>query len=302
MQSIRLTKKLFKLNSFKFGRNLATGDEQEKIVSTTNRKKYSKPPPIDLKSVRTNRQEQDEREKQSTSTGKINAMALLTIPLVTFGLGVWQIKRRETKLEMIKFLEDRTKSHPIELPENPKEIETLVQDHEYQRIRVKGRFLHSKEIILTIRHDSTGMVSGPGGHVITPFLVSNRKDGLTILVNRGFVPYTHYSPTRRSHAQIDGEVELIGLLRGNELTSTFTPVNNPPSEWHYRDVNQMAFELNTAPIFLDADYDSTIRGGPIGGQTNVKLKNDHLTYLVTWFSLSILTSILWWKRYSRVLF
>ncbi len=142
----------------------------------------------------------------------------------------------------------------------------------------------------------------PGGWVITPFLVSGRKDGLTILVNRGFVPYTHYSPMRRAHAQINDEIEIVGLLRGNEIKNTFTPVNNPNNnEWHYRDVNQMAFELNAAPIFLDADYSSTIKGGPIGGQTNVNLRNDHLTYLITWFSLSALTSVLWWKRYAKLL-
>jgi surfeit locus 1 family protein len=154
------------------------------------------------------------------------------------------------------------------------------------------------------RPDLTGTVNLPGGYVITPFVLDDRegKDSLTILVNRGYVPYTHYSPTKRAHAQIDRQVELVGLLRKNEVAGTFTPVNNPPDEWHFRDINQMAYELNTAPIFLDAVYDTTIKGGPIGGQTNINLKNDHMTYLITWFSLSVLTSALWWQRYSRILF
>jgi surfeit locus 1 family protein len=143
----------------------------------------------------------------------------------------------------------------------------------------------------------------PGGHVITPFLVSGRNDGLVILVNRGYVPYTHYSPTKRLKSQIEDEVEIVGLLRSNELTNTFTPVNNPQNnEWHYRDINQIAFELNTAPIFLDSVYTTPVKDGPIGGQTNIQLRNDHLTYLITWFSLSGLTSLLWWQRYARILF
>jgi hypothetical protein len=127
---------------------LTSNSNQDEKITTHNRKKYNKPPPIDLKSVRTNQQES---EAKSKNTGKINAFAMLCIPVITFGLGVWQVKRRERKLEMIKFLEDRTRCAAIELPKDPQELESLTQTHEYQPFKVKGRFLHSKEIILTIK-------------------------------------------------------------------------------------------------------------------------------------------------------
>ena len=44
----------------------------------------------------------------------------------------------------------------------------------------------------------------------------------------------------------------------------------------------MSKHLNTLPIFLDADAPATIPGGPIGGQTKVTLRNDHLSYMFTW--------------------
>lgn len=49
------------------------------------------------------------------------------------------------------------------------------------------------------------------------------------------------------------------------------------------------------PYFLDAVYESTVPGGPIGGQTIVTLRNEHLQYIITWLSLSVLTSLFWYK-------
>lgn len=123
-----------------------------------------------------------------------------------------------------------------------------------------------------------------------------------MLINRGFVPYTHFSPVTRREAQVDHEVEVVGLLRTNEPESTFTPVNVPPNEWHYRDVALMARVLSTKPIFLDAVHTSGLRDDqiPFPGQTAIQLRNDHLMYLITWFSLSLITSILWLKRFKRL--
>lgn len=33
------------------------------------------------------------------------------------------------------------------------------------------------------------------------------------------------------------------------------------------------------------------------GQTIVQLRNEHLSYLITWFTLTIAMSIIWWKRH-----
>ena len=65
----------------------------------------------------------------------------------------------------------------------------------------------------------------------------------------------------------------------------------------FRDIPSMATKLGTQPIFLDADVHSTISGGPIGGQTRVSLRNDHFTYLLTWYTLSATTLFMWCKRF-----
>jgi len=279
----------------------STNDSEN--LASIKKKKYNKPPPIDLNAVRVNLADGDQDSSKKTSWP--GAYALLTIPIATLLLGFWQIKRRENKLELIKFLEERTKSQPTDLPTDLDVLEKLVETDEYRPFKVKGYFLHSKEIVITPRSDLTGTLQGTGANIITPFVLSSNPK-LIVLVNRGYVPYTHLSPMSRRAAQSEDEVEIIGLLRGKlEYTNTFTPVNKPPFEWHFRDVNRMAEVLGTVPIFLDARRDtesSSIRGGPIGGQTAINIRNEHMSYIITWFSLSILTSYLWWRRFGRLLF
>lgn len=151
------------------------------------------------------------------------------------------------------------------------------------------------------KHDITGTNPLPGGLIITPFVVSGRDD-LTILINRGYVPYTHYTAEKRKEGQIEDEVEIVALCRKDEIISTFTPPNKPPTEWHWREIDQMAKTLGTAPVFLDAVKQSSVKGGPLGGQTAINLRNEHMSYIVTWYTLSFLTSLMWWKKFGRFLF
>lgn len=273
-----------------------TQSSPSRDYSTNNR--YKKEPPIDLKKVRTNHNQDEGDDPKKPSYG----LVLLTLPLLTFGLGTWQIKRREWKLDLIKFLEKRTTVEPRELPKDPKELEELSELNEFYPYKIKGRFVHSKEILMTPKHDITGTNHLPGGLIITPFVVSGRDDGLTILVNRGYVPYTNYSPVTRADSQVLDEVEITGLLRQNEIISSFTPENKPPNEWHFREIDLMAKTLNTAPIFIDADMKSSMKGGPLGGQTQINLRNEHMSYIITWYTLTFFTTVLWFNKFGRQLF
>ncbi len=302
MLSIKLTQysgKFIKPNSVYFFRlsrlNSTLNDSDFDAVKKKNLSKTRSniPPPIDLKSVRT--KEQMKYEGDSKESFSIVALALLSIPVLTFGLGCWQVKRREWKLDLINYLDSRTKADPRPLPTDPAELQDLLETNEYSPFKVKGHFLHSKEILIAPRSDLTQTINLPGANVVTPFVLSDRP--MTILVNRGFIPYIKYSPVSRQEGQVESEVELVGLLRGNEIINSFTPDNKPPNEWHYRSINQMASCLGTAPIFLDAIESSTIKGGPIGGQTAINIRNEHMSYIVTWFTLSALTSFLWFRRF-----
>uniref|UniRef100_UPI00358E47F5 surfeit locus protein 1 isoform X2 n=1 Tax=Myxine glutinosa TaxID=7769 RepID=UPI00358E47F5 len=221
--------------------------------------------------------------------------------------GRTSVKRLLWKQDLIANLEHRTRAPPVDLPPDPLEMPSL----EYRRMRVRGTFDHGNEMIILprsrldkgqaeSRRGVVGRTSQHGAQVVTPFVCSDL--GITILVNRGFVPMSRLDPASRTKGQVEGEVELVGLVRLNEPRSAFTPDDDVANRrWHSRDVSKLAQAAGTFPIFLDAVADSTVPGGPIGGQTNVSLRNDHTQYLLTWYGLSALTLLLWVQKFVRKL-
>ena len=102
-------------------------------------------------------------------------------------------------------------------------------------------------------------------------------------MNRGWVPKSQISPGSRPQGQIPGQVDLVGVVRLTEVREQFTPKNKTETNrWQFRDIPALSAKLQTEPIFVDADESSGVPGGPIGGQTRVTLRNDHLSYLLTW--------------------
>jgi len=80
------------------------------------------------------------------------------------------------------------------------------------------------------------------------------------------------------------EVDLIGIVRKNEPREALAPKSVVTNDtFTLRDVDAMADKLGTARVFLDADEHSSVKGGPVGGQTRVTLRNEHFSYILTWW-------------------
>ncbi|GLV33933.1 Surfeit 1 [Carabus blaptoides fortunei] len=232
---------------------------------------------------------------------------LLLVPATTFGLGTWQVQRKKWKESLIAELHSRTQSRPVPLPEDLSELKEL----EYHPIHVKGYFLHAKELYMGPRslllHGDASTAGGlmsknqsknSGYLVVTPFKLADRD--VTILVNRGWVPGNNKDPRTRIQGQINGEVELVGVVRLNENRPTFIPNNRPESNsWFYRDLETMSKLTNSAPVFLDVISEFDVPGGPKGGQTRVTLRNEHLSYVFTWYSLCGFTSFMWYRQFLK---
>lgn len=226
---------------------------------------------------------------------------LLLIPTTTFGLGCWQVKRKAWKEDLISQLENKIHTAPVNLPENLDDLLNM----EYRSVIVKGKFLHDKELYMGprsfIRPDGIQTQGGlfsqqdntNGYLIITPFKLSKR--GETILINRGWVPRNKLKPETRLEGQINKEIEIIGVVRRGENRPQFSP-DHKGNIFLYRDLGRMCAETGSDPIILDANYSSSTQNGPIGGQTRVTLRNDHLSYLITWFSLSAATSYMWFNQ------
>lgn len=250
------------------------------------------------KDDRTIRSMQEPDAKDFSGMGYI----LLVIPVAAFGLGTWQVYRRQWKLSLIADLEKRTMADPIPFPTN---LEAL-QELEYRKVVVNGTFDHNRELYMMPRSPIESQSQGfrnpgktlTGAHVVTVFRLAD--SGLEILVNRGWVPKDKIKPETRQEGQIGGQVEFTAVVRHTEKRPQFAAKNDVVrNQWYNRDVDAMAATLGAAPVFVDADRKSTVDGGPIGGQTRVTLRNEHLSYIITWYSLSLLTFLMWFKAYWR---
>uniref|UniRef100_A0A147BHD8 SURF1-like protein n=1 Tax=Ixodes ricinus TaxID=34613 RepID=A0A147BHD8_IXORI len=243
--------------------------------------------------------------RQSRNIG-VGGYSLLAIPLATFALGTWQVQRRKWKLQLIDELSRKTELPPVDLPESLSELSSM----EYQRVRVVGTFDHAREVYVSPRSliqpgdgekQSGGLLSSAsqtGALVITPFKLADRD--VSILVNRGWVPRAKTAPESRAQGQIEGEVQLTGIVRRPEKRPPLGPKEGHSGTfWHYKDIEGMARFRDVAPVLIDADSASTVTGGPVGGQTKVTLRNEHFSYILTWYSLSAATTFMWYSKYVR---
>ncbi|XP_015783870.1 surfeit locus protein 1 [Tetranychus urticae] len=224
---------------------------------------------------------------------------LFSIPLTTFCLGTWQVKRYKWKQELKAELKDQLSKEPVPLPEDLRKVDDMV----YQRVLLRGHFDHSKEQFIgprVLQRESAvaaaSMLSGNanGYYVVTPFVLADRN--YSVLINRGWIPKERLNPNTRKEGQVEDEVTITGILRRSETADNSSSAREPNGIWLRRDIEQIARYVEAAPVMIDADLDSSIKGGPIGGQTRVDLPDNHLSYMITWYALTLITAYLCAKR------
>ncbi|KAL1356900.1 hypothetical protein HN51_008892 [Arachis hypogaea] len=213
----------------------------------------------------------------SGSKGKGSRWLLFLPGAITFGLGTWQIFRRQDKIKLLEYREKRLEMEPLQFHSYPstQELDTL----EFRKVVCKGVFDDKKSIFVGPRSRSISGVTENGYYVITPLMpVENHPDSVTfpILVNRGWVPRSwkdkfveatldeKFPNAVPSPSQDDGTTswrrfwskkpivaedhtpsvtpkEVVGIVRGSEKPSIFVPANDPESsQWFYVDVPAIA--------------------------------------------------------------
>ncbi|KZV21734.1 Surfeit locus 1 cytochrome c oxidase biogenesis protein isoform 1 [Dorcoceras hygrometricum] len=241
-----------------------------------------------------------EQEKKGRSTW---SKLFLFIPgAITFGLGTWQIFRRQEKIKMLEFRQSRLGIEPLKgnqiLPSigNPDSLE-------FRRIQCRGGFDDKKSIYVGPRSRSISGVTENGYYVITPLIpVRGDLESLQspVLVNRGWVPrswrdkaldvleddtlsnssstpskeiakiswWQFWSSKPKSVEGHDAAVitvQVLGVIRGSEKPSIFVPPNDPStSQWFYVDVPAIAQAcgLPEKTLYIEAINDNIKASSP----------------------------------------
>lgn len=203
---------------------------------------------------------------------------------VFLALATWQFQRMAWKEALIARVAAGQASAPMPLPAVQDWPRVSRATHEYQRVRVSGRFDHERETLV-----QASTVLGTGWWVMTPLRLD---DGRWLLVNRGFVDAEHRERALRD--QPAGEVLLQGLLRLTEPEGRLWQHNDARAgRWYSRDVPAIAaarqLEGEVAPFFVDA-ADVADGPWPRAGLTVLAFSNNHLVYALTWLVLAGLVS------------
>ncbi|GAA5975168.1 hypothetical protein JCM5350_000166 [Sporobolomyces pararoseus] len=231
---------------------------------------------------------------------KIRARPFLLLvglmPIFTFGLGAWQIKRLKWKVDLIDQLDKKLHQEPVGLP--ARIDPAAIPEFAWRKVYVTGTFDHANSIVLGPK-TRDGQI---GYHVITPLVRGDGKD--TIMVNRGFVKREVKDAKDRPASLTNEKVEIVGMLRDQEPPNSFTPKNDPArSQWVFSDIVEMAKHTGAEPVLVDQIYDDhpgkaevyLRQGIPVGRNASIELRNMHATYAATWFSLSLATSFMAWR-------
>ena len=100
-------------------------------------------------------------------------------------------------------------------------------------------------------------------------------------------------------------LEMIGYIRFAESPGALTPAQNPAARlWFTRDHRAMARALGwgeVAPFYIDLESPVPESGIPKPGPLDIRLKDDHLQYAITWFGLATVVAIAFavWLRGHR---
>ena len=202
---------------------------------------------------------------------------------MTTSFGIWQVVRLDWKESLI---------HQIDMAQSQPTLGTLPETLDYityHNVVLTGQFLHNK----TLRRvgGKRGMPSG--FFLMTPFALED--DGRVILVDRGFAPADKESNT-------EGIQTVSGILRPYRDKRFFSPENKPEDNlWFYENVSAMsnATSENLLPLIVRATGERIAGVYPIPHEAKITLRNDHLGYAITWFSLAIIALIMFAFYYRK---
>jgi surfeit locus 1 family protein len=220
---------------------------------------------------------------------------LFTVPalIALVALGTWQVQRLYWKQDLIDKLTTRSVAPAVAPPAEGAPLEPF----EYQHVTVTGTFRHDRELYLINR----SLNGNPGLHILTPFVPTD--GGTAILVDRGWVPFDRRDPKNREGGQVAGPVTVDGIVRLEKPPGYFIPPNEPQNNtWFSVDTAAMGEKAGMplrAGYYIVSDEADLPGGFPVGRQWRLDIRNDHLQYALTWYSLALALLVIYILYHRR---
>ncbi|MGY4304271.1 cytochrome oxidase assembly protein ShyY1 [Bradyrhizobium sp. USDA 4369] len=244
------------------------------------------------------------------STTSLRAFAAFTLVMVALfiGLGIWQLQRRAAKHALIAALTDRVIAAPAPLSPQSDWRSLTPERDEFRRVSFTATYAKLPDAMVysagsAVRED----VSGPGTWA---FLPARLPSGEMVVIDAGFVANTMQERSiqdRQVAKLVTGEpVTLTGYLRFPEAAGWLTTAESRDKRlWFTRDHLAMAKTLGwgeVAPFYVDLETPVPDNGLPKPGPLSPHLRDEHMQYALTWFSLAaaLIAAFAVWARGRRI--
>jgi surfeit locus 1 family protein len=220
-----------------------------------------------------------------TRAGMIGTVAIFVVVAVCVRLGLWQLDRRDQRLERNAVMAERMAADPLLLRSPPADTTGLT----YRRAVIEGTMESGRSVVLAGR-SRNGL---PGVHVLTPVVV----DGGAVLVNRGWLPAPDAATVELEALGVGGPVRVEGVLLPFPAVDLELADSAFRTTWFRFDGDALRaqYPYPVAPLYLRATDDPTRPGGssvPEAAATPIALDRPtldagpHLSYAIQWFSFA----------------
>lgn len=202
---------------------------------------------------------------------------LLLVTLVVFvNLGFWQLHRLDERRELNARINDRISAAPLPLGELLARTGDDPDALAYRRVRAEGRYQPGEEL-LTAPRSRDGQ---PGQQVLTPLLAGG---GITLLVERGWIPFERSAPQPETFAAPTGRVAVEGILLPPE------PGDVGGAQAVQRIVPE---QLGALSAYLSLQGQNPAQPGqlPRLSPEPEPSEGNHLSYAIQWFSFTVIAA------------
>ncbi len=197
-----------------------------------------------------------------------------------------RLEKKQTILHQIQ--EQLNRVALSELPENDK-----LKNELFREIVLKGTF-SSEEFHVWM---GTLIPGGkPGMDVLMPFKLA---DGRWILIDRGWVELSQIDAGKRLKPTPNKVYSIHGiLLEGEKKPMVAVKHQLDKNTWFWFDIQAMSAHSHKTflPFYIRELKDAGVSGpveGYIKGDKEIRLRNDHLQYAITWYLVSIAVVVIY---------
>ncbi len=226
---------------------------------------------------------------------------MLTLFIIAFSylsfsvLAPWQLNKNHDIAERNKQIERAYEADPVPAEQALTDTGAIEPGDEWTRVTMTGKYLPDSEVLLRLRPAGTG----PSYQSLIAFQADS---GLTLLVNRGWLPAGEANAVPEIPAPPQGTQTISGMVRDGERLHDSQPIDREGYQQVYSINTEQIGELTSIELGEDYVQLSDATPGVLNPMPVPKLDTgSHLSYGLQWIAFGIMAPIgLFYFVYSEI--